>query len=73
LFLSKNHSVQFKVGLGEGKNMYVEFMALVFLIKCAMDKNIKHIWISKEYSLVINWMNGEIKLSNITQRPIDEQ
>jgi hypothetical protein len=23
--------------------------------------------------LVINWMNGEIQLSNITKRPIDEQ
>lgn len=52
---------------------YAEFMALRFHLQCALEKNVKHLRIFGDSSLVVNWMKGIIQLSNITLKIIGDQ
>jgi ribonuclease HI len=64
--------VKFKAGLGPESNDYAEFQALKLLLKGALDRNVKHIQIFDDSSLVINWMNGSGQLHNVLFRPVGD-
>jgi len=46
--------LKFKMGLGMGSNNYVELMALKDMMKCALERDLSHIQIFGDSSMVIN-------------------
>ena len=65
LFLTADHYITFKAGLGVGTNNFAELFALKLLISLALKKQIKHIHIFGDSMLVINWISGKFRVHNV--------
>jgi ribonuclease HI len=62
LFTSEDHYFTGKENLGIGTNNQGEFKALLFLLKCALEKNILQLQVFGDSTMTINWMNNEIQV-----------
>ena len=73
LYLSNNHNFHVKMGLGRGKNNYVELMALKLLLIFTREKGIQQIQIFGDSMNVINWTRKHQTCHNIFLCPILEE
>ena len=64
LFISDNHYVSFKAGLGLGTNNYAELCALKLLVRLTLKNNLDKIQDFGDSQLVINWAFGKYRLLN---------
>ena len=65
LFLSADHFITFKAGLGFGTNNMAKLYALKLLLIMALDKQINNIQVFGDSLLVINWIMGKFRIHNI--------
>ena len=65
LFLTADHYITFKAGLGVGTNNFAKLFALKLLLSLALKKHIKHIHIFGDSMLIINWISGKFKVHNV--------
>lgn len=61
IFLSKTHYFMGKANIERGSNNYSKLMALLLLIKSALNKNLVCLQIYGGSMFVINWMNGALQ------------
>ena len=54
IYLSEDHYIYFKVGLGLGTNNYVELLGIKLLLKLALEKQLTKIHVFGDLQLVIN-------------------
>jgi ribonuclease HI len=62
LYLSSNHSIYFKAGIGQETNNYCELMALKLVLRLAQEFGVSQIQIFGDSLLVIQWMHKETTL-----------
>ena len=65
LFLTADHFITFKAGLGVGTNNMAELYALKLLLILALNKQITNIQVFSDSFLVINWIMGKFRIHNI--------
>ena len=65
MFLSADHFITFKAGLGVGTNNMAELYALKLLLILALNKQITNIQVFSDSLLAINWIMGKFKIHNI--------
>ena len=56
LYLSSDHSIPFKAGMGQDTNNFYEMMALKLVLKLAQEFGVTQLQIFGESMLVIKWM-----------------
>jgi ribonuclease HI len=56
LYLSSNHNISFKVGIGQETNNFCELMALKLVLKLAQEFGVTQLQIFGDSKLVIQWM-----------------
>jgi hypothetical protein len=56
LYLSSNHCISFKAGIGQESNNYYELMALKLILQLAQEHGVSQIQIFGDSLLVIKWL-----------------
>ena len=64
-FLTVDHYITFKAGLGVGTNNFAELFALKLLLSLALKKHIKHIHIFGDSMLIINWISRKFRVHDV--------
>lgn len=73
LYLSSNHSISFKAGIGQETNNFCQMMALKLVLRLAKEFGVTHFQIFDDSMLVIQWMREEIAARKFTlQASYDE-
>jgi ribonuclease HI len=73
LFLSKNHSLKLKMGLGPNTNNYAKLMTLKLLLLFSKQKEVDTVQTFGDSLKVMNWAQKLQKCSNIFLLPLLEE
>jgi len=64
IFLTQNHSLNFKVGTGPSRNNQSEIATLKLTLLLDKEKGLAHLQVMGDSQTMIKWMNGEPEWRN---------
>lgn len=70
IFFFPNHTMSFKVGIGEVTNNYSELLPLELVLILALQKRFSQIQILGDSLLFIQWITGDFILRNFLLQPL---
>ena len=73
IYPNDTQCIKVKAGLGEGSNNYAELLALKLLLRLAAHIVIFKIQVFGDCLLVINWITGESRMTNLVLNPIFDE
>lgn len=73
IYPNDTQCIKVKAGLGEGSNNYAELLALKLLLRLAAHIVIFKIQVFGDCLLVINWITGDSRMTNLVLNPIFDE
>ena len=70
IFLTQNHSLDFKAGIGPSTNNLSELATLKLTLLLAKEKGLTHLQVMGDSQIVIKWMSEEVELRKILLQPL---